>query len=206
MLAGIRDYIINKSVCVCGATSILADDLLPNKTLRETISRILEAPPTSSTENVGSTVQVQGMFIYLFVTRIICFDHSCKLILYLFVDMESALPVQPKVRSPAVSAASKEEAKALTCVDESPDAESLNGAKSVNIDVSSSDKKATAIPDVAEGTMESKNAKEDKPVEVAPVAKDSQEKLPAGEQGEKPSALFLFLAKNLACVAAPPII
>ena len=66
-LAGIRDYIINKSICVCGATSILADDLLPNKTLRETISRILEAPPTSSTENVGSMVQVQGTFVYLLV-------------------------------------------------------------------------------------------------------------------------------------------
>ncbi|CAN6318369.1 unnamed protein product [Urochloa humidicola] len=155
----IRDYIINKSVCVCGATSILADDLLPNKTLRETISRILEAPPSSSTENVGSMVQVQ--------------------------DMESALPVQPKVRSPAVSAASKEEAKAPTPVEESPDAESLNGAKATNNDLSSSDKKATTIRDVAEGTMESKNVKEDKPVEVTPVAKDSQEKLPAGEQVKK---------------------
>ncbi|CAN6288143.1 unnamed protein product [Urochloa humidicola] len=155
----IRDYIINKSVCVCGATSILADDLLPNKTLRETISRILEAPPTSSTENVGSMIQVQ--------------------------DMESALPVQPKVRSPAVSAASKEEAKAPTPVEESPDAESLIGAKVTNNDLGSSDKKATTIPDVAEGTMESKNAKEDKPVEVIPVAKDSQEKLPAGEQVKK---------------------
>ncbi|CAN6299329.1 unnamed protein product [Urochloa humidicola] len=155
----IRDYIINKSVCVCGATSILADDLLPNKTLRETISRILEAPPSSSTENMGSMVQVQ--------------------------DMESALPVQPKVRSPAVSAASKEEAKAPTPVEESPDAESLNGAKATNNDLSSSDKKATTIPDVAEATMESKNVKEDKPVEVTPVAKDSQEKLPAGEQAMK---------------------
>ncbi|KAG2548948.1 E3 ubiquitin ligase PARAQUAT TOLERANCE 3-like isoform X1 [Panicum virgatum] len=155
----IRDYIISKSVCVCGATSILADDLLPNKTLRETISRILEAPPSSSTENVGSMVQVQ--------------------------DMESALPVQPKVRSPAVSAASKEETKAPTLVEESPDVDSLNGAKATNIDVSSSDNKATTIPDVAEGTMESKNVKEDKPVEVTPVAKDSQEKLPAGEQAVK---------------------
>ncbi|KAG2548949.1 E3 ubiquitin ligase PARAQUAT TOLERANCE 3-like isoform X2 [Panicum virgatum] len=155
----IRDYIISKSVCVCGATSILADDLLPNKTLRETISRILEAPPSSSTENVGSMVQVQ--------------------------DMESALPVQPKVRSPAVSAASKEETKAPTLVEESPDVDSLNGAKATNIDVSSSDNKATTIPDVAEGTMESKNVKEDKPVEVTPVAKDSQEKLPAGEQVKK---------------------
>ncbi|CAM0145797.1 unnamed protein product [Urochloa decumbens] len=155
----IRDYIINKSMCVCGATSILADDLLPNKTLRETISRILEAPPTSSTENMGSMVQVQ--------------------------DMESALPVQPKVRSPAVSAASKEEAKVPTPVEESPDAESLNEAKATNSDLGSADKKATTIPDVAEGTMESKNVKEDKPVEVTPVAKDSQEKLPAGEQAVK---------------------
>ncbi|KAL6640948.1 hypothetical protein ACP70R_019129 [Stipagrostis hirtigluma subsp. patula] len=154
----IRDYIINKSMCVCGATSILADDLLPNKTLRETISRILEAPPTSSTENVGSMVQVQ--------------------------DMESALPVHPKVRSPAVSAASKEETKAATPVEETPDAESLSGAKDTNVDVSSSDKKATSIPDVAEGTTEYRNAKEDKQVEVTP-AKESQEKLPAGEQAVK---------------------
>ena len=116
-----------------------------------------------------------------------------------FVDMESVLPVQPKVRSPAVSAASKEETKAPTLVEESPDVDSLNGAKATNIDVSSSDNKATTIPDVAEGTMESKNVKEDKPVEVTPVAKDSQEKLPAGEQGEKPSVLFLFLASPCVC-------
>lgn len=47
-------------MCVCGATNILADDLLPNKTLRETINRIMEAT-TSSTENVGSLIQVQGI-------------------------------------------------------------------------------------------------------------------------------------------------
>ncbi|KAK3153776.1 hypothetical protein QOZ80_2BG0180990 [Eleusine coracana subsp. coracana] len=155
----IRDYIINKSMCVCGATSILADDLLPNKTLRETINRILEAPPTSSTENVGSIVQVQ--------------------------DMESALPVQPKIRSPAVSAASKEELKEATPVDESPDADRLSGVKATNADVSSSDKKATAIPDVAEGTTESKKIKEDKPMEVPLLAKEAQEKLPGGEQAVK---------------------
>ncbi|WVZ59051.1 hypothetical protein U9M48_009255 [Paspalum notatum var. saurae] len=155
----IRDYIINKSMCVCGATSILADDLLPNKTLRETISRILEVPPTSSTENVGSMLQVQ--------------------------DMESAIPVQPKVRSPAVSAASKEEVKAPTPVEESPDAESLHGARAANVDVSPSDKKPTTIPDITEGTVDSKKAKEDKPVEVTPVARDSQEKLPAGDQAVK---------------------
>ncbi|VAI59454.1 unnamed protein product [Triticum turgidum subsp. durum] len=154
----IRDYIISKSMCVCGATSILADDLLPNKTLRETISRILEAPPTSSTENAGSMVQIQ--------------------------DMESALPVPPKVRSPAVSAASKEEPKALMPVEESPDAESQSGLKA-NIDVSSSDNKVTTIPDITEATMDSKNSKKEKTPEMIHVAKESQEKLPAGEQVKK---------------------
>ncbi|RYR66063.1 hypothetical protein Ahy_A03g012009 isoform E [Arachis hypogaea] len=54
----IRDYIISKSMCICGATNILADDLLPNKTLRDTINRILESG-NSSAENSGSTFQVQ---------------------------------------------------------------------------------------------------------------------------------------------------
>ncbi|CAM0944739.1 unnamed protein product [Alopecurus aequalis] len=154
----IRDYIINKSVCVCGATSILADDLLPNKTLRETISRILEAPPTSSTENAGSMVQIQ--------------------------DMESALPAQPKIRSPAVSAASKEEPKSPTHIEESPDAESHSGFKA-NVDVSSSDKKTTTVPDIAEGTMDSKNVKNEKTPDVTHVTKEAQEKLPAGDQVKK---------------------
>ncbi|PNT69231.1 hypothetical protein BRADI_3g51617v3 [Brachypodium distachyon] len=154
----IRDYIINKSMCVCGATSILADDLLPNKTLRETISRILEAPPTSSTENPGSMVQIQ--------------------------DMESALPIQPRIRSPAVSAASKEEPKAPTPIEESPDAESHSGVNT-NVDAGSSDKKATTIPDVSEGTMNFKNVKKEKTPEVIHVAKESPQKLPAGEQAVK---------------------
>lgn len=56
---GIRDYIISKSVCVCGAANILADDLLPNQTTRDLISRIMETG-TTSTENAGSAFQVQG--------------------------------------------------------------------------------------------------------------------------------------------------
>jgi hypothetical protein len=59
---GIRDHIISKSRCVCGATNILADDLLPNKTLRDTINRILETN-TSSAENAGSLLQVQGILL-----------------------------------------------------------------------------------------------------------------------------------------------
>lgn len=77
----IRDYIISKSMCVCGATNVLADDLLPNKTLRDTINRILESN-NSSAENGGSAFQVQ--------------------------DMESRNP-QPKVPSPTQSVASKGE-------------------------------------------------------------------------------------------------
>ena len=50
---------MSKSACVCLATNILADDLLPNKTLRDAINRILESG-NSSTENAGSTYQVQG--------------------------------------------------------------------------------------------------------------------------------------------------
>lgn len=60
LLSGIRDYIISKSMCVCGATNVLADDLLPNKTLRDTINRILESN-NSSGENGGSVFQVQGL-------------------------------------------------------------------------------------------------------------------------------------------------
>nr|XP_043628323.1 E3 ubiquitin ligase PARAQUAT TOLERANCE 3-like isoform X2 [Erigeron canadensis] len=82
----IRDHIINKSVCVCGATNVLADDLLPNKTLRDTINRILESN-NSSAENGGSAYHVQ--------------------------DMESARcpppPQQLKIPSPSQSAASKGE-------------------------------------------------------------------------------------------------
>lgn len=61
LLSGIRDYIISRSMCVCGATNILADDLLPNKTLRDTINRISESN-NSSGENGGSALQVQGLY------------------------------------------------------------------------------------------------------------------------------------------------
>ncbi|KAI3931750.1 hypothetical protein MKW98_012160 [Papaver atlanticum] len=57
----IRGNIISKSMCLCGAR-ILVDDLIPNKTIRDTISRYIESGNTSSgntkstitTEDVGS--------------------------------------------------------------------------------------------------------------------------------------------------------
>ncbi|CAA7049334.1 unnamed protein product [Microthlaspi erraticum] len=80
----IRDHIIAKSMCVCGATNARADDLLPNKTLRDTINRILESG-NSSAENAGSMCQAQ--------------------------DMESARCPPPKALSPTTSAASIGEKK-----------------------------------------------------------------------------------------------
>lgn len=56
---------MSKSICVCGARDMLADDLLPNKTLRDTINRILESG-NSSADNAGSALHVQGSYIVSF--------------------------------------------------------------------------------------------------------------------------------------------
>ena len=76
-VTGIRDHIISKSACVCGATNVLADDLLPNKTLRDTINRILESGGNSSADNAGSTFQVQGMIIHPFYSFGLSFRQWC---------------------------------------------------------------------------------------------------------------------------------
>ncbi|XP_072957678.1 E3 ubiquitin ligase PQT3-like isoform X2 [Typha angustifolia] len=84
----IRDYLISKSMCLCGATNMLADDLIPNKTLRETIDHMLVSrsiSKSSSSDNAGSRSQVQ--------------------------DAKSTSHVEPKNASPTLSAASKEELK-----------------------------------------------------------------------------------------------
>lgn len=60
MFSGIRDYLISKSMCFCGGTNVLADDLLPNNTVRATIVRILESN-NSSGANSCSTSQPQGL-------------------------------------------------------------------------------------------------------------------------------------------------
>nr|XP_009396010.1 PREDICTED: uncharacterized protein LOC103981128 isoform X1 [Musa acuminata subsp. malaccensis] len=155
----IRDYIITKLMCVCGATNILADDLLPNKTLRETISRILEST-TSSTENAGSMVQLQ--------------------------DMESSHPLQPKDPSPTLSAVSKDEpnqftAKQFSCVKEG---EGASETKAGNSEMNSSDKKVVINTDVCVATAESLS-KEPKSHQSPPMPGDIREKKLAGEQGKK---------------------
>ncbi|KAG0503877.1 hypothetical protein HPP92_003949 [Vanilla planifolia] len=152
----IRDYIITNSKCVCEATNLLADDLLPNKTLREAISRILETT-ASSTENAGSLVQVQ--------------------------DMESARPAPPKAPSPTLSAASKDESKHQ--VDQTKDARESEDAIETMAD-NATDVLLDKKPEKSmEATPESTNAKEEAFAEVAPIAEDAQEKLAPGEQGKK---------------------
>ncbi|KAK8947636.1 hypothetical protein KSP40_PGU005312 [Platanthera guangdongensis] len=156
----IRDYIIANSKCVCGAANILADDLLPNKTLRETISRILESA-TSSTENAGSAVQVQ--------------------------DMESALPKQPRVPSPTFSAASKGEPSQppLDQTADTMEVEGVSQPKTDTVEPHSPRKKPEKIMEPAEATPWSTNVKEMAFAETNPSPEEALEKLPPGDQGKK---------------------
>ncbi|XP_068636293.1 E3 ubiquitin ligase PQT3-like isoform X2 [Aristolochia californica] len=161
----IRDHIISKAVCVCGATNILADDLLPNKTLRETINRIMEST-TSSAENAGSQLQVQ--------------------------DMESARFPQPKAPSPILSAGRtlsavlKDQNLPPHTVEALEPKEPANEDKVVvNVAQHSVEKsKATKVPDVSEATLES--VKEPTSQGSAPLPEEEvQQKLPTGEPVKK---------------------
>ncbi|KAJ0106183.1 hypothetical protein Patl1_18454 [Pistacia atlantica] len=157
----IRDHIISKAMCVCGATNILADDLLPNKTLRDTINRILESG-NSSAENAGSTFQVQ--------------------------DMESArLP--PKVPSPTMSAASKGEQKPLPIEEETPVMkETADEGKAVIApqQVLEKPRVVAKAPDVSEATLESMSVKEPASQGSAPLVEEEvQQKMASGEAGKK---------------------
>ncbi|KAH7277568.1 hypothetical protein KP509_39G057400 [Ceratopteris richardii] len=56
----IRDRILSNRKCACGATNILADDLLPNKTLRDAITSLLQtSSATGSAERPGSLHMMQ---------------------------------------------------------------------------------------------------------------------------------------------------
>ncbi|KAI4327145.1 hypothetical protein L6164_019642 [Bauhinia variegata] len=157
----IRDCIISKSMCVCGATNILADDLLPNKTLRDTINRILESG-NSSAENGGSTFQVQ--------------------------DMESARCPQPKIPSPTSSAASKGEQKVSLANDETTKIqETGDERKAVSAPQQSLEKvRATRAGDISEATHESVSVKEPASQGSAQLVEEEvQQKLAPNEAGKK---------------------
>ncbi|XP_073132901.1 E3 ubiquitin ligase PARAQUAT TOLERANCE 3-like [Henckelia pumila] len=160
----IRDHIISKSSCICGATNILADDLLPNQTLRDTINRILESN-NSSAEDGGPAFQVQ--------------------------DMESRNP-QAKVPSPNQSAASrgeqvpashhqKEESPKI--VDLVVEDKAVNTPPAVQIQEKG---KSQKVPDVSEATHDSKSVKETTlPANAQLADEEVQQKLVLVEAGKK---------------------
>ncbi|ONI06527.1 hypothetical protein PRUPE_5G066400 [Prunus persica] len=158
----IRNYIMSKSVCVCGATNTLADDLLPNKTLRDTINRILESGGNSSADNAGSTFQVQ--------------------------DMESARCPQPKIPSPTQSAASRGEELQLSLNKETPKIqETADEVKPVVAPQQILEKvRNTKVADVSEATHESMSMKEPASQGSAPLVEEEvQQRLASGEAGKK---------------------
>ncbi|KAL1326882.1 hypothetical protein HN51_037003 [Arachis hypogaea] len=169
----IRDYIISKSMCICGATNILADDLLPNKTLRDTINRILESG-NSSAENAGSTFQVQ--------------------------DMESARCPQLKLPSPTSSAASKGEPK-VSLVHEGMTnvLETVDDKKTVSAPapLQTSEQVKPRMPDVSEATHESMSVKEPASQGSAQLVEEEvQQKMVPAEAGKKKKRKKVCLPAN----------
>ncbi|KAF3786149.1 putative RING finger protein P8B7-15c [Nymphaea thermarum] len=161
----IREYIITQSKCVCGETNVLADDLLPNKRLRETINRILETKATSSAENGGNVLQIQ--------------------------DMESARCPQPKAPSPTLSATAKEESLQPP-VRESSEALKVTVAESeaaaaISAPQQSNEKsKAARSIDQTEATHDSISMKDPISQESALQAEEEvQQKLSMGDPGKK---------------------
>ncbi|KAK8584500.1 hypothetical protein V6N13_109889 [Hibiscus sabdariffa] len=157
----IRDHIISKLVCVCGASNILADDLLPNKTLRDTINRILESG-NSSAENAGSTFQIQ--------------------------DLESSRCPQPKIPSPTTSAASKGEQKPISAKEECRVVNEKASEVKVAIPPQQALAKVKVVKpaDASEATLESISVKEPASQGSAPLtAEEVQQKAASGEAGKK---------------------
>ncbi|KAL1367747.1 hypothetical protein HN51_021866 [Arachis hypogaea] len=169
----IRDYVISKSMCKCGATNILADDLLPNKTLRDTINRILESG-NSSAENAGSTFQVQ--------------------------DMESARCPQLKLPSPTSSAASKGEPK-VSLVHEGMTnvLETVDDRKTVSAPapLQTSEQVKPRMPDVSEATHESMSVKEPASQGSSQLVEEEvQQKMVPAEAGKKKKRKKVHLPAN----------
>ncbi|GMI76392.1 hypothetical protein like AT5G47430 [Hibiscus trionum] len=168
----IRDHIISKLVCVCGASNILADDLLPNKTLRDTINRILESG-NSSAENAGSTFQIQ--------------------------DMESARCPQPKIPSPTTSAASKGQQKPVSAKEECPVVNQNANEVKVAIPPQQALAKVKVVKpaDASEATLESMSVKEPASQGSVPLTEEEvQQKAASGEAGKKKKKKKVRLLAN----------
>ncbi|XP_059657591.1 E3 ubiquitin ligase PQT3-like isoform X2 [Cornus florida] len=156
----IRDHIISKSMCVCGATNILADDLLPNKTLRDTINRILESNKCSA-ENAGSAFQAQ--------------------------DMESARCPLPKIPSPTLSAASKAEQVTLPQIEETQKVkETTEHGMTVNAAQQTLEKgRNSKVADVTEAILGSMSVKEPASQGSAPLPDEEVQQKPVSDEAGK---------------------
>ncbi|XP_042041965.1 E3 ubiquitin ligase PQT3-like isoform X1 [Salvia splendens] len=170
----IRDYIISRSMCECGATSILADDLLPNKTVRDTINRILESNNNSG-ENGGSAFQAQ--------------------------DMESRNP-QAKVPSPTLSAASKGQqvpAPPPQRQEVPTNVETVEENKPAIVPLKSEKGIALKVPDASEATHDSRTVKEAASQGSAPLPDEEVQQKPiSGEAGRKKKKKKISMAPGAA--------
>ncbi|KAL1565144.1 RING-type E3 ubiquitin transferase [Salvia divinorum] len=170
----IRDYIMARSMCECGATSILADDLLPNKTVRDTINRILESN-NNSAENGGSAFQAQ--------------------------DMESRNP-QANVPSPTQSAASKGQqvlAPPFQRQEVPIIVETVEENKLATLPSKSENGIALKVPDASEATHDSRTVKEAASQGSAPLADEEVLQKPmSGEAGRKKKKKKIRMAPGAA--------
>ncbi|KAJ7537906.1 hypothetical protein O6H91_11G027400 [Diphasiastrum complanatum] len=176
----IREQIMSKGKCICGATNILADDLLPNKTLREAIDRLLESTAmTSSAENAGSKVQIQ--------------------------DMESAPLPRPKAASPAASASIKESQSTMRVSDASNIKERTIHVKLTTSQAPNTTDRGARVDELeaADRTPESVTTKE--PLSQEEVVTSQGKKQPADEEVQQEQVMNRPVRKNKPRRMRPPV-
>ncbi|KAJ7559861.1 hypothetical protein O6H91_04G103900 [Diphasiastrum complanatum] len=176
----IREQIMSKGKCICGATNILADDLLPNKTLREAIDRLLESTTmTTSAENAGSKVQIQ--------------------------DMESAPLPRPKATSPAASASVKESQSTMRMSDTSNIKERTMHVKLTTSQAPSATDASGRVDDLeaVERTPESVTTKE--PASQEEAVTSQGKKQPADEEVQQEHVPNRPVRRNKARRMRPPV-
>lgn len=180
----IRNHILSKLSCVCGATNVLADDLLPNRTVRDTINRFLESN-NSSAENAGSFFQVQDMESARPAPHKV---PSPTVSATSRGDQMITQPTQQRVATPTLSASSKGEQLPQIQKDEGSNIkETLNEVKDTGAPpLSMGTGKATKAVDASEATFESLTVKE--PLSqgrAPPVEEEVQQQPSASEPGKK---------------------
>nr|CAD1841669.1 unnamed protein product [Ananas comosus var. bracteatus] len=157
----IREYILLRSMCICGATNILADDLVPNKTLRDTIINMVVSKSSSkstTTENSQSQLQIQ--------------------------DVESACCVKHKAPPSTLAAASESELK-QNSVEDSPSTKEGNKIAPDSNCARKSREKAAETIDLLESTSQLMSGTKSKSQQSAATSGVVKEKVLNNEQGKK---------------------